>query len=256
MNLEKLEKSKGVVFLAKNTDKVDYLRLAKLSSEFVKRNLNLSTTIVEPFQDQFTTKKTSIPSQWKNFFRWEAWNQSPYDTTILLDSDYIVFTNNLLKYTEGNFDYRLLKIMLTPSGTMESYMGHYSKRHLWATIVIFNRTNKTKMLFEIVQLVESNWKYYSRLFRLDPYSFRNDFAFTIADLILNGYTLCDAHHLPFSGLTIENTIQSINIIGNFINIKTDKENLVVPKQDLHLFDKQYLLSKSFLKFKEKYFAEI
>lgn len=36
MNLEKLEKSKGVVFLAKNTDKVDYLRLAKLSSEFVK----------------------------------------------------------------------------------------------------------------------------------------------------------------------------------------------------------------------------
>jgi alpha-N-acetylglucosamine transferase len=256
MNLEKLEKSKGVVFLAKNTDKIDYVQIAKISSEFVEKNLKLSTTIVEPSQERSTTKKVITATQWKNFFRWEAWNQSPYDTTILLDSDYIVLTDSILKFTEGDFDYRLLKIMLTPSGLMESYMGQYSKRHLWATIVVFNKTKKTEMLFEVVKRVESNWKYYSKLFRLDPYSFRNDFAFTIADLILNGYTLCDSHHLPCSALTIENPIKHMGIIGNFINVKTDKENLVIVKQDLHLLDKEYILSDSFLTFKENYFAEI
>lgn len=256
MNLEKLEKSRGVVFLAKNTDTIDYVKIAKISSEFVEKNLKLSTTIFQPSKDKSTTKKVLIPTQWKNFFRWEAWNQTPYDTTILLDSDYIVLTDNLLKYTKGNFDYRLLRVMATPSGSMESYMGNYLKNHLWATIIVFNKTKKTKMLFDIVRRVESNWKYYSRLFRLDPYCFRNDFAFTIADLILNGYTLCDSHHLPCSVLTIENPIHYMGIIGNFINVKTNKENLVVAKQDLHLLDKEYILSESFLTFKENYFAKI
>jgi hypothetical protein len=102
-----------------------------------------------------------------------------------LDADYITLTDNLLKFTTDKFDYRILRTMITPEGAMESFMGYRLRRHLWATVIVFQKTPKTKLLFEMVKRVENNWNYYSKLFKLDHQSFRNDFAFTIADLVVN-----------------------------------------------------------------------
>lgn len=252
MNLDQSEKSKGVIILAKSTKTCDYVEIANRSKKFVEQNLKLPVTIICPEEDRSTTNKTkSIPTEWKNFFRWISYQQSPYDTTIVLDADYIALTNSLSKFIDGNYDYRLLKHSLTPSGPMESFMGERAKRHLWATVIVFKKTNKTQLLFEIVQRVEENWKYYSRLFKLDPYSFRNDFAFTIADLILNGYQI-GQHNLPHSILTIVDSIKSLRKFKSFIHLRTENKNLVLPHQDLHLMDKNFLLSDEFLKFEESF----
>jgi len=250
MNLEKLEKSKGVVILAKPTENCDYLEIANRAKKFINHNLNLPVTIIQPNEDRVTTNKTGkTPKEWKNFFRWIAYEQSPYEKTVILDADYITLTDTLNKFIDGNYDYKLLRHSLTPSGPMESYMGHRSTRHLWATIVIFQKTKKSKLLFELVQRIEENWKYYSQLFRLDPYSFRNDFAFTIADIILNGYQI-GQNNLPHTILTIVDSIKSLKKVNQFINIKTENKNLVIPIQDLHLMDKDFILSDEFLHFQE------
>lgn len=252
MNLDQSEKSKGVVILAKSTKTCNYVEIANRSKRFIEKNLKLPVTIITPEEDRSTTNKTkNVPSEWKNFFRWVAYEQSPYDVTIILDADYIVLTDTLHKFVDGDYDYRLLKHSNTPLGKMKSFMGDRSTRHLWATIVIFQKTLKTRLLFEIVKRVEENWKYYSLLFKLDPYSFRNDFAFTIADLILNGYQT-GKHNLPHSILTIVDSIEFLSKFKSFINLKTKNQNLVIPNQDLHLMDKDFILSEKFLKFEESF----
>ena len=42
---------------------------------------------------------------WHNLERSLAYEHSPYDTTILMDCDYFVFTNNLLTYTDTKYDF-------------------------------------------------------------------------------------------------------------------------------------------------------
>ena len=244
-NSKKLEKSKGVVILAKNTETIDYVKLANQASEFVNKFLNLPVTILEPESNNF--KNTRDRESWNNLGRWEVYHKSPYDTTILLDSDYIVLNDNLLKFAEGNFDYRIPNENTWLGKYMDDNRGNFQKT-LWATIVIFQKTSRTELLFEMVSRIEKRYDYYQRLFKLDYVNFRNDFAFTIADLLLSGYCFDYARTTPIT--TIKENIKSMDTIGSLINIKTETKNLVYPMSDLHIMDKKFLLSDSFRQFKE------
>lgn len=249
MNSKKLESVNcGVVLVAKNTQDIDYLRIAELSKRLIEKNLNLPVTIIEPTGDQINQKLTeSTPQEWRNFGRWQVYDKSPYETTILLDSDYLTLTPLLTQLHSTVLDYRVLRTNKTPVGQMNSPMGKFANRHLWATIVMFRKTPKTKLLFEMVERVERNYSYYQKLFRLPHNTFRNDFAFTIADLVLNGYQL-DQNSLSIAALTINDSILSMKKMDKFINIKTDRYNLVIPNQDIHIMDKKFLLTPEFEEF--------
>jgi hypothetical protein len=240
----------GVVIVAQSTKTINYFEIAKRAARFIERNLNLPVTIVQPNTNIVNLKKHNKSTEWKNLGRWEVYNQTPYELTILLDADYLALTPTLLKFVNLTKDYQILQKSHTSLGMMESFMGTYYRRHLWATIVMFRQTERSKMLFELVKKIEQNWGYYSRHFQLDPYSFRNDFAFTIADLILNGYKT--GINLPHSMLTIVDSIKTVRLTGNLINVKTETQNLVVAPQDLHVMDKEWLLSDDFLNFEKEY----
>ena len=238
----------GVVLVAKNTQEIDYLRIAELAAKLITKNLQLPVTIIEPTDNQVNQKLTeSTPQEWRNFGRWQVYDQSPYDTTILLDSDYLTLTPLLTQLHSTIHDYRVLRTNNTPTGKMNSPMGKFANRHLWATMVMFQKTAKTQLLFEMVERVERNRRYYQQLFKLPHGSFRNDFAFTIADLVINGYQL-EQSSLPITALTITDPIKSIKRINRLINIKTDRHNIVIPEQDLHIMDKRYLLTTEFEEF--------
>lgn len=243
---EKLEKSKGVLLFANNTSTIDYVKIATRSQQLIEHYLKLPVTIVSNNTNLIKNQRYSIDSNkfepWNNLGRGQAYELSPYDQTVLLDCDYLIFNDQLLKVLDSTQDYLIARHNNYIDGAATTPMGTYSLPHLWATVVIFNRTEKAKLLFELVNKIERNYKYYYFLYNINSGKFRNDYAFTIADNILNGYTQDKKNYLPWPLLTVNNTIDRLELKQNSFYLTSNNKGYVLPKQDLHILSKAYLES--------------
>jgi hypothetical protein len=263
-----LEKSKGILVFAFNSQKVKYTAIADQTSKLIKKNTNLPVTIVTDIDaelkfdyDQIIRVDSKTGNvrfskdqqlyEWKNFDRYRAFDLSPYDETILIDTDYLMLDNSLLKLLEQPFDYRLMYNMQTPQGLNTDEMGPASLPMVWATVVLFRKTVRAKMFFDLVGRIQRNYGYYRSLFAIRETNYRNDFAFSIANIILNGHTLTPEQSIPWPMLTIEDTIESIDVKNKFLTVKYKHRADVISRQNLHIMDKNYLLSAQFKNFVER-----
>lgn len=262
MNYPKLEKSKGVILIAYNTDQTDYITIAEKSARLVKKYLNLPICLItdidvknEIFEqvinlsNDTTNYRSGLikSSNWKNKNRYLAYSLSPFDTTLLLDTDYLVLSESLSKLIDTTIDYQILSYNNYINSTSEK-LGPMSLPTIWATIVIFNKTIKSELLFQLVGRIQRNYSYYCKLYNIQANNFRNDFAFTIANNIINGYTANLKNVIPFSITTFDNYITNLELKNNNIIIKNTEKAWVFPKHDIHIMDKNYLLSEDFNKF--------
>lgn len=240
-----LEKSKGVVIFATNTETIDYKTIAQYNAELIDHYLKLPVTVIENTKDK--NSRYNIDSNqfetWFNFGRHQAYDASPYNTTILLDADYFVLDQNLLKILDTVLDYKIIRHNNYIDGAVEDSLGKYSLPSLWATVTVFNKTPKSKMLFDLVAKIERNYAYYRRLYNINATNFRNDFAFTIADIILNGYSQDASNYIPWSMLSVNTPVSSIELTDNKIIIKSQGKAYVVAKQSLHIMSKSWLTSQ-------------
>ena len=237
-------KSKGVVLFATNTDTVDYVAIAYRAERLINHYLDLPVTIVESLQNT-KNKRYNIDSgrfeSWNNKGRGTAYELSPYDQTLLIDSDYLIFDNNLLKILDTLQDYTIAKQNKFIDGSQPRLMGKYSLPTLWATVIAFNKTARSQALFDLIKRIERNYPYYWRLYNVDATNFRNDFAFTIADNILNGYTQDTRNYLPWPIVTVNRPIQRLSLEEDRFFLETNDQGYVLPKQSLHVMSKEYLL---------------
>jgi hypothetical protein len=171
-----------------------------------------------------------------------AYELSPYNQTILLDSDYLVLDTNLLKVLDSLQDYKIVRHNRYLDSSPVGPMGKYSLPHLWATIVAFERTPKAQALFDFVARIERNYGYYQQLYNISAGNFRNDYAFTIADLALNGYTQDPINYIPWTMLSVNTTIDNISLQDRKLIVKSNNRAYVVPKQSLHVMSKAWLTS--------------
>ena len=256
--LNEQEKSRGVVLFAFNTDDVDYVKIASNAARLIKHHLNLPTTLITdaPTQDRaFQTHvivennlkniRTGIGEgkQWRNGGRWQAYAISPYDETLLLDSDYLVLDDSLLKLLDVVDDYMIMHDNKFFNEPVDSSMGRFSLPYVWATVVAFRKTKKSKLLFDLVGRIQRNWEYYTKLYQTTTENFRNDFAFAIADNIVNGYTAGPS--IPWTMLTAKELLTDIEITDNQMIVREQDSAHVVPKQNLHVMDKEFLMSTKF-----------
>jgi len=243
-NLSVSEKSKGVLLFATNTDTIDYVAIARRAERLIDHYLNLPVTIVTSNQSNNTRYNidTGKVELWHNRGRFDAYSLSPYDQTILLDSDYLIFDDNLLKILSTVNDYNIVKHNTFVDDVTPKTMGRYSLPTLWATAIVFNKTAKSQMLFDLVARIERNYTYYRKLYNIQASNYRNDYAFTIADNILNGYTQDIANYIPWPIYTVANPIDSLILDNQQLRLITKGQGYVLPKQSLHILSKQYLLS--------------
>jgi hypothetical protein len=57
----------------------------------------------------------------------------------------------------------------------------------WATVIFFRKSQENKIFFDLVQHIQDNWQHYNNIFQINSPYFRNDYAFSIAIHIMNGY---------------------------------------------------------------------
>jgi hypothetical protein len=267
-SLDKLEKSRGVVLFAFNTDKVDYVKIADESSRLIAKNLKLPITLitdegavpvfcydrvikVKSKDGNYRLDKDNSLIEWKNFDRYSAFYLSPYEETLLIDTDYLVLDDTLLKLFDQLYDYRLMYKMQTPAGISDEEMGPSSLPLVWATVVLFKKTKKSKLFFDLIHRIQKNYSYYKNLYRMRDTSYRNDHAFSIANIILNGYALDEHSSIPWPMLTIKDDVHQIEIKDPFLIIRTNHQATVILPQNLHIMDKNYLTTNNFREFVNK-----
>ena len=211
--------SKGYLLIANNNAASDYLKQAVYCAKRIKKFCNnASVSIITNSKDYLENNYESevfdhiISSskqirdlansrimfdgalshktvQWKNAGRDRAYELTPYDETILLDTDYI-FSNDMLDKCFGSVNDIMMfkKSKYLGDQSIEEFdrCNDTSIDFFWATVIYFKKSKKAELLFDMVAHVRENWYYYNNLYQINSSNFRNDHAFSIAIHTLSG----------------------------------------------------------------------
>ena len=248
--------SKGAFLIARNNGHIDYVKQAVFLAKRIQKYLDIPVTVatdsVDYLKDSFDTKVfdqiisldntkesnmryffdgslSKKTASFKNNNRASVYDLTPYDDTLLLDTDYII-SNDLLKscFTSKS-DFLIYKksndIAKVRDESEFDKISDTSVDFYWATVVFFRKTETNKTFFNLVAHIEQEWNHYRRVYQITSSLFRNDFAFSIAIHIMNGFQAGDfAQQLPGSMLyTIDRDI--------LWQLKEDKMMFLVEKKD-------------------------
>jgi len=249
------EKSRGILAFAIDTVDTSYSTIADRTVGLASRVLGLPYTIVT--QDHMASMNwhnyrhdidLGRPVEWKNFGRNLAYELSPYEETLVIDVDYVVLDPNLLRIFDTAWDYILQRQARTLNDEpVPTVMGAHSLPYVWATVFAFRKTSRARLFFDLVRRIEANYHYYRELFNVESRSYRNDYAFAMADIIMNGFQLTQ-NTIPGAMLNVLQPIKSMIIQNNQVVIKDQNLAYVTPRMNMHVMSKAYLQSDNFKQF--------
>jgi hypothetical protein len=251
--------SKGVLLFAFNNGVTDYFEMAVKTGKRVNEFLNLpvsvvtdSSTDLSKYENIFDniliepaiTSNTKGETIWINKGRHKAYELSPYDETLLLDTDYLINSKTLLKPFELYDDFMCHKntSFLLLNESPQEQVGTRFVDTLWATVIYFKKTNRTKQIFECMSMVQNNYEHYCDLYATLNTTFRNDYALTIALHIVNGGLENPQDYIPWSLVHVNPTVKVYKNSNTTYTLtkKVDKkvEYIVVSDTDFHMLDKE------------------
>ena len=249
----------GVLMYCFNTPEINYHLLAERCVAQIQKHLKLEITIVTNFETfkkfkplgmiNFKTVDNKIGNRrsyrgknvaWHNLERVLAYEHSPYDTTILMDCDYFVFTDNLLTYTDTEYDFLLHDKVydLTGKDIIEG-KNEGTLPIVWATVTIFRKSEFAKQVFDLIQHIQQHYAHYRNLYRIKYKNYRNDFAFAIALHQLNGFN-SHKNFIPTPMAMISHEVDVLDMSDKTIIFKYNNKVNIVEEQDVHVMDKEFV----------------
>ena len=280
---------RGILIFAHNSRDVDYALMSLVSAKFAKANLQVPVSLVV---DKFTVEwmqtsniynlsqeifdkiieiekpvtqntrvlhdgYTSKTVPFVNSNRASVWDLTPYDRTLLIDSDFLIMSNRLNEYWGVDSD-----VMLSPAmkdvrgdrkGILDSWVSETGIPLYWATTVMFTKNNESKIFFDLVDVIRTNYNYFADLFRFNPKQYRNDISFSIAKHMLNGFENRGEDLPPILTLLDKDLIHSIdeNQLRVYLNDSMSEDHVVIASikdLDVHVMNKQSIIrnAKEFL----------
>ena len=140
------------------------------------------------FFDGAYTEKTLV---WRNHSRAYCYDISPFEETLVIDVDFLVCNNDLLNCFKLNEDFLIYKDPIDIFKDREFQpFNRVSDKSIdlrWATAFYFKKNKMTEAYFDLVKHIRENWGFYKLIYQIPGNLFRNDFAFSIAIHILNGF---------------------------------------------------------------------
>lgn len=283
----------GVVIAVFNNREIDYARISLISGRLAKKHLRVPVSMItdqstinwmeeskiydkaKEIYDKFIITERPITGNQRfirngtldkklvpfiNENRSSVWDLTPYDRTLLIDSDYMIFSDVLSQYWETEDSYLISKgikdIRGDRLGYHDLYISDTGPNLRWATTVMFTKNSESQLFFRTVDFVRENYSYFADLYGFVVANYRNDISFSIADHILSGFLPIKDNFLP-SVLTAQDLdiIDCIDIDGVrlLINDPISGDNGVISTLkniDVHLMNKNSIVEnfKSFEKY--------
>jgi hypothetical protein len=273
--------TQGVLIFAFNNSEVDYVELSIYAAKRVKRFLNKpvslvtdssewlyktfpndvdvfdkiiesvdTTTQVKKFYDGADSYSNLV---WKNSNRANCFYLSPYDETLVIDSDFIINSSFLEYCWDQNHNfliYNKYNDLASWRNTSEfDYINQFSIPFYWATVFFFRKNSTTEHFFTLIEHIKDNWVYYAKLYRVPSTRYRNDIAFSIAIHMMNGFTSGDfampiANKLSYildRDILISATDNKMTLLVNKENTVDQYTAISTNSLDVHVMNKQSLL---------------
>lgn len=258
--------SRGAILFAFNSEKFNYYKMAEQTAKRINYFLDSPVTLVTDEKSHDETSSYTwdnvikvVPDknnfrdwgQWINKDRYQAFELSPYDETILLDVDYMVNSNKLLKTFETCNDFcchNKTTFLMHPDAPQEA-LSSYSYDTLWATVVTFKKTKRAQQIFECLEMVQKNFEHYANIHSFISASYRNDYALTLALRITNGHCILPGDFIPWNLVHVgkdtsvyRNSDDEFNteytvLFDNWKRGKIRKEYVTIKDMDFHLINK-------------------
>ena len=266
----------GVLIFAQNNSEIDYARIALFAAERVKHYLNIPVTLVTDSKDWLLTSQPHAVEvfdqiievwteteqkkkfydgtlagktlTWKNLSRSDCYELTPYDETLVIDSDYIISSNTLAGIWNNTNDFLIYQdsfdLAQWRDDSSFKYLNQTSIPFYWATAFYFKKSIANQAFFDIIKYIKANWSYYRSLYNIDSVVFRNDFAFSIAIHMMGeefvkpfpgkmNYTLDRDVLLDIQESSLQFLVEKKNYAGEYVATKTN--NL-----DMHVMNKYSL----------------
>lgn len=275
--------SKGILIFAHNSREIDYSILALISGGLAKKHLKVSVSVVtdqstldwikssgneEKFKETFehiilvdrpqtsNIRRLNDGGESKmvpfiNSSRSVAYDISPYDRTLLIDSDFLIFSDQLSNYWDLDYDVMISNSINDIQGDRVGHLDitvSETGTHLyWATCVMFSKSQYAKTFFNLVQHIQENYKHYGEIFKFSVEQYRNDISFSVAKHIMDGFEPDTISSLPSLLTTIDRDML-IDVKENklvFLIHKQQEWNAfypaVVVDRDVHIMNKQSIV---------------
>lgn len=222
--------SRGCLIYAFNNEEIDYITIACEAARRVKLYLNVPVclitdsiqqvtavdsnntyfdTVIDVWQDKSLKLTAELLNQrnirqysdgtltqkkanFKNSLRTKTYELTPYQETLVIDSDYFLANDILKNCWNQEQDFLIYKDSCDLSGYRThpefSRVSDYTVDFYWATAFWFRKSSLTQSLFDLVDHIRDNWDYYKLVYQFASHMYRNDHAFSIALHIMNGYS--------------------------------------------------------------------
>lgn len=275
--------TQGILLYAHNNRTVDYALMAVIAGGLAKKNLQVPVSLITDASTIAWMKESNIFNQAEAMFdhiivvdrpttdnqrrlhdgqtgqmipfintnRSTAYDLTPYDRTLLIDSDFFILSNSLGEYWDVDADVILgsaINDIYDDSrvGYLDRHVSDTGVKLYWATTVMFSKNANAKLFFDTVNYIKENYSQFADVFRFDSRQFRNDIAFSVAKHILDGYQQDAALSLPpvLSALD-KDILHSVN--GNTLTFLVDYKltnsycAASISNVDIHIMNKQSVI---------------
>jgi hypothetical protein len=278
---------RGYLIYAHNNSIIDYASLAVCNALLVKKHLienkvalvtdshtaNYMEGLYDPsilrlafdriiYDDSITnsavrryhdTRYTPLTAEYHNTNRPNALDLSPFDETVLIDSDYLILDNTMDLVWNNVEDFMCnretsdLDHKLNNFG-FDNRFSDMSIPLYWATAVYFRKTEKSKLIFQMMNFIKENYAYYQYLYQFAPSGyFRNDHALSIAIHLLNNLMeYGSVKPLPNSRLLFSMEEDEIHAFKDGVCVITSEPeqgnfNLHTVSRNVHVMNKRAIL---------------
>lgn len=257
----------GALIFAFNNEDIDYLAMAAWSANNIKRHLKIPVAVVTD-QDKansltcfdhvilastnssghryFNDIGKSVP--WFNSNRTDAYSLSPWEKTLVLDADYVVASNQLKPLLQSNFDFLCHRYAYDLTGTQDfedlNYFGRHRMPMWWATVMMFNRSDHARLVFESMSMIRQNWQHYKDIYGTGRSVYRNDHSLSISLCLLNGHNI-DCPSIPWNLASVTHSHQLTQLDVDqyridFLNQEQKPRWVEIANADFHAMGKGHL----------------
>lgn len=272
--------NKGILIYAHNNRKVDYALMSLISGGLAKKNLDVPVSLVtdestvrwmkesgiyqksqEIFDKIILTERPILNNQRRlydgdindvvpfvNSNRCSACDLTPYDRTLLIDSDFLILSNSLKEFWDVNQNVMIGSAIndiydSKRLGYHDRYVSDTGIKLYWATTVMFTKNQESKLFFDMVNHIKDNYKFYGDLYRFDSRQYRNDISFSVAKHMIDGFETTDQQMLPPVLTTLDRDIL-IDVNNNALtflinhNLNNNYCATTLSEIDVHIMNKQ------------------
>ena len=244
---------KGILLFCFDTVDHKYHKILERCVRLIKKNLGLEITVITNFETYKSCKPLGFINykfiepepgnkkngqEWKNVDRHMAYELSPYDVTLVMDIDYLPFTDNLKQFLDTKYDFLISKNAFDLTDRNSFDHRKFSMIDMvWATVFVFRKSKKAKRIFDMIKYVKSYYNYFIDLYRITDRRFRNDYAFAIALEQANGFITYDT--LPISIPTLPPDCKVVKLNDTGMAWQYNDQINHTKDQDVHVLNKDF-----------------